>query len=93
MKKILKKIILVGIVAITIYYGINQSKSEAELSDLLLDNVEALAYNELTSSGWRCFKYLYDDYNVNYYMIVTRCFDCHSSSALSAWTTSYCWFK
>ena len=55
MKRNLLKFILVSIVAITISYGINQSKSENYLSDLLMDNVEALAASE--SNLVKCYDY------------------------------------
>lgn len=46
MKKNFVKVIFVSLFVVGMGYNVYQSKSEVNLSDLLLDNVEALARNE-----------------------------------------------
>lgn len=45
-KSILKIAFVIAVVAISSYYNVLNSRSETELSDLLMDNVEALAQGE-----------------------------------------------
>jgi hypothetical protein len=55
MKKIIEITVMTA-AALTAAWNINQSENEIKLSDLALDNVEALASRE-GGSGWWCCGY------------------------------------
>ncbi|WP_261385656.1 NVEALA domain-containing protein [Parabacteroides distasonis] len=56
MRKKILGIAVMAVVAVAAAWNINQSENEIKLSDLALDNVEALASGE-GGSGWWCCGY------------------------------------
>ena len=55
MKKVLLSSIFAVALIVTVGYGVNKSmNSDANLSDLALANVEALAQNENPGTNWDC---------------------------------------
>ena len=56
MRKNILGIAVMAVVAVAAAWNINQSENEIKLSDLALDNVEALANNE-GGDGWWCCGY------------------------------------
>ena len=54
MRKKILGIAVMAVVAVAAAWNINQSENEIKLSDLALDNVEALASGEGGSSGGGC---------------------------------------
>ena len=57
MRKKILGIVVMTVVAVSAAWNINQSENEIKLSDLALDNVEALASGE---GGGDCYKCSYD---------------------------------
>lgn len=51
MKKKILSVAVVAILGITAAWNVNKAESEASLSDIILDNVEALATCETTAGG------------------------------------------
>ncbi len=60
MKKKILGIAVMVVVALTVGWNINQSENDIKLSDLALDNVEALASGEGGGGGSDCYKCSYD---------------------------------
>ena len=83
-RKIIQTIIVVFFVAFAGYKAYSSLSPKAKLSDLVLENIEALAYNENNHGEWTCFYFYYDDLSNNNYVIITGCDDCWSHSATAA---------
>lgn len=66
--------------------------AKSDLSDLALENIEALAIGEWTPNGWVCFSDYIDDTTNSHFVIITRCSDCASVSATAARNSGYCHF-
>lgn len=89
------------IFAVIIFMGISlgyQFKNssftaKSDLSDLALENIEALAIGEWTPNGWTCFWGYIDDTTNDNFVIITRCSDCASVSATAAERSGYCTFS
>lgn len=81
------------LIAIITAFSPNFATKGNNLSNIALQNIEALAYNELTPNGWACFWEIIDDTSNDVYAIVTRCSDCHSVSATFGAGISTCWFN
>ena len=89
-KGILLSAVAASLIVLTVQ-NVMFSGSKVVCSDLLLANVEALAYNEWDQNGWYCWKYSQDDYSSNAFFTYTRCFDCYTSTATSVWEQGQCW--
>lgn len=93
-----KRILLSGVVVLFVVCAVQNVmyyKSKESYSDYLLENIEALAYNEgdWDQNGWYCWKYSQDDYSSSVFFTYTRCFDCFTSTATSVWEQGQCWHR
>lgn len=57
MKKKVSGVVVMAAIAIIAGWSLNESKSKVILTDLALENVEALANNEGGGGGWWCCGY------------------------------------
>lgn len=89
-RKILQATIVMCIIIFAGYKAYSSLVSKVKLSDVLLDNIEALASGEHTPGEWPCFYFYYDDISNNNYLIVVGCDDCWSHSATAASDPGIC---
>ena len=85
------KVLLAFLLVAVAGYGVYTSQTKTELSDVMLENVEALADFEWDENGWYCWKESYDDGGSAFFTYI-RCFDCNVSSAVSVQYQAQCWY-
>lgn len=88
--KILQTTIIACLIAFAGYKAYSSLTSQKQLSDLVLENIEALAYNENEPGEWPCFIFYYDDLTNNNFIVITGCDDCWSHSVTYATYTDTC---
>ena len=93
MKKLIN-VLSVALFVVFAGYNVYKSQKAEVMSDIAMENVEALANSEwVHGKGWTCFKYVYDDTSLDIYMTVTFCGDCSSYSATKAIDGDYCTYS
>lgn len=89
-----RKFIKVAFVAaIAFVSGVNLLNAQRTdvLSDIAMENVEALVdYEWINGKGWTCFHNVYDDTSISVFLTVVYCGDCSSHTATKVSDADYC---
>lgn len=86
-----KSIAVITIVVVVAAFSFNFAPKGNNLPDIALQNIEALAFSELTPNGWSCFKEVRDDTSSDIFGVVVDCTNCYTTSATFAQDLNYCW--
>lgn len=91
-RKMIKKMMIVLVTALVLaVFCVNNLQTPAKrMSDLALENIEALAIGEWTPSGWTCFKEYIDDTSSDLFVVIIRCSDCYTTTATAAYSSGHC---
>lgn len=72
-----------AIMALAGYLGYANSHHQGELSDIQLENIEALALGEfVVGKGWECYDVVFDDLTNPSFIVVFDCKTCTSTTAV-----------
>ncbi len=83
--------ILFIVFVVVVGYNLLNSQPSVTMSDVAMENVEALADNEwIPGKGWVCSPFVEDDVSQENYSIVIYCGDCNPHSATNFDNTSHC---
>lgn len=88
-----KSIAVITIVVVVAAFSFNFAPKGNSLSDIALQNIEALAFSELTPNGWSCFEYVRDDTSSDIFGVVINCANCYTTSATIVRHPNYCWHR
>lgn len=88
------KIIVVFSVVLMACCNLYNSNVTAGMSNVAIENVEALADSEwVNGKGWSCYRWIEDDVNDEIFSVVTYCGDCSSYAATSYTDSDFCTFS
>lgn len=85
------KTILVAATMLLAFYNVYVAKDTKIMSDVAMENVEALAdYEWVNGKGWTCYHNVSDDVSQEVFSIVKYCGDCSSCSATKIKDPGFC---
>ena len=86
--------ILVIATMFLIFYNVYVTNGSSIMSDVVMENVEALAdFEWVNGKGWTCYRYVSDDVSQEVFSIVIYCGDCSTYSATTIKDPDYCTYS